>query len=85
MSKSFKWFAVLAVALPLWFIAWRMYDEWRVESAWHELRANFEIQREYATLQGDPPGAQSVYDRAKYLQRRYGEYWLVRRFPHPGP
>lgn len=34
MSKSFKWFAVLAVALPLWFIAWRMYDEWRVRAAY---------------------------------------------------
>lgn len=34
MSKFWKAAAVLFVGLPLWFIAWRMYDEWRVRSAY---------------------------------------------------
>lgn len=33
MSKAWKVTAVLFVALPLWFIAWRHWEEWRVRSA----------------------------------------------------
>lgn len=80
MKTVLKVLAVLFVGLPLWFLAWREYDEWRLESAWMEHRECMRSLWKFS--KGEPPPEyKQVVERTKHLSDTFGDAWNVRGFP----